>query len=161
MSEHTETWVVQGTDEIVIHAAPDHCWGILENSQLLPQWMPAVQHTDGQHESLGAVRRCSVNFEGRCGQVVEQCVVYEKPRRIGWLLLEDSLGFSKMLRHFTFDFVLTQSAPQKTHLIHTSYFEPRSWFSRVMVALLIRKKFKRIRQQVLLNIKRLAETGQV
>lgn len=83
MSEHSETWVVQGADEIVINAAPDHIWGILINSQLLPQWMPAVQHTDGRHESLGTVRRCDVNFEGQGGHVVERCVVYEQPHRIG------------------------------------------------------------------------------
>ncbi|UVT18237.1 MAG: SRPBCC family protein (plasmid) [Nitrospira sp.] len=95
MSEHSETWVVQGADEIVINVAPDHIWGILGHSQLLPQWMPAVQHTNGHHESLGTVRRCDVNLEGQCGHVVERCVAYEKPHRLGWLMIEDSLGVSR------------------------------------------------------------------
>ena len=65
-----------------------------------------------------------------------------------------------MLKHFTFDFVLKPLDPQRTHLIHTSYFEPRNWFARMMIALMIRKKFRSLRQQVLINFKRPTETGQ-
>jgi uncharacterized protein YndB with AHSA1/START domain len=159
MSEEQASWVVQGRDEIVINTAPDRIWSILQDSQRLPDWMPAVKSTNGHREMIGTERKCEVNFEGRDGHVVERCVVYEEPHRIGWQLLEDSLGFSKMLKHFTFDFVLEPLEPEKTRIVHTSYFEPRNWFARMMIALMIRKKFRSLRQRVLANIKRLAEAG--
>lgn len=159
MSAEQISWVVQGSDAVVVNTSPGRIWRILQNSQMLPEWMPAVKSTDGQRETMGAVRNCEVNFDGREGRVVERCVVYEEPLRIGWLLVEDSLGFSKMLKHFTFDFVLEPLGPEKTRIINTSYFEPRNWFARMMIALMMRKKFRSLRQRLLFNIKRLAETA--
>ncbi len=161
MIEEQVSWVAQGRDETVINTAPDRIWSILQDSRRLPEWMPAVKRTNGHCEAIGTVRKCEVNFEGREGYVVERCVVCKEQRRIGWLLIEDSLGFSKMLKHFTFDFVLEPLEPEKNRIVHTTYFEPRNWFARVMIALMIRKKFRSVRQRVLVNIKRFAEGGNI
>lgn len=152
------TWVPQGSSEITVKTGSEEIFAILENSQRLPQWMPPVKSTSGHMEALGSVRKCEVNFEGRNGYVVEECVVFDRPRRIGWHLREDSIGFSKMLQHFSFDFVLRQTGPAETRIVYTSYFEPRNLFSQVMIALMLRRKFGAIRQRVLENIRRLAET---
>lgn len=154
------TWFVQGMDDIVVDSAPDRIWSLLEDSRRLHEWMPAVIETSGHLESQGSVRKCLVNFEGRSGQVVERCVLFEKPRRIGWLLTEDTIGFSKMLKNFTFNFVLEPVGPERTRIVHSSYFEPRNWFGRVMIALMIRNKFRSVRRRVLENIKRIAEKGE-
>jgi uncharacterized protein YndB with AHSA1/START domain len=153
--------VALGSDAIVISANPDEIWSLLEDSTKLSQWMPPVRSTDGHRESLNAIRKCEVDFEGRTGQVVERCIVFEKPDRIGWLVVEDTLGFSKMLNDFAFDFVLDPAGPGKTRVVNTSYFEPRNWMASVMIALMIRRKFRLVRQKVLANIKRLVECGEL
>jgi hypothetical protein len=64
-----------------------------------------------------------------------------------------------MLKHFTFDFVLQPVGPGSTRLLHSSYFEPQNLIARLMAAMLLRPKFRSIRQRVLRNIKELAERG--
>jgi hypothetical protein len=44
--------------------------------------MPAAISTSGDCETLGAVRECAVNFEGREGHVVEECVICEPPHSV-------------------------------------------------------------------------------
>lgn len=74
-------------------------------------------------------------------------------------LVEDTLGFSTMLKHFTFDFVLVPEGSSRTRVVNSSYFEPRNVLARIMIAFMIRKKFRAIRQTALANIKRLAEAA--
>jgi len=57
------------------------------------------------------------------------------------------------------DFVLEPVVPEKTRIVHCSYFEPRDWFGRMMIALMIREKYRSVRRRVLENIKRIAEKG--
>lgn len=79
MNDEQPSWVSQGSDEIAIKALPEDIFAILEDSPKLPQWMPAVKSTDGCREVIGSIRKCDVNFEGRNGYVVEECVVYDRP----------------------------------------------------------------------------------
>lgn len=148
-SGNKPTWVKQGSDEIVIAAEPRVIFSILDNSQLLPKWMPAVKSTNGAQESLGALRHCSVCFDGRDGCVVEECVKYDPPHAIGWRLKEDTLGFSGMLKYFTFDFVLQPVGPSSTRVVHSSYFEPQNLIAKLIAAPVLRPNFRSIRQHVL------------
>lgn len=157
MNIQSPTWLNQGRDEIIIETAPECIWSVLEDSRRLREWMPAVKDTNGQLETLGSTRTCQVSLDGRAGVVVERCVVHKPFHRIGWQLVEDTLGFSKMLKHFAFDFVLIPEGSSKTRVVNSSYFEPRNVLVRIVIALVIRRKFRAIRQTSLSNIKRLAE----
>jgi uncharacterized protein YndB with AHSA1/START domain len=146
----------QGSDEIVIEASPERIWALLEDSSRLPEWAPMVRTTTGTIEALGTRRHCEVEFEGRRGRVSEECVLYDRLRRIGWRMVADTLGFGRMLRGMGFDFVLVPEG-LTTRVVNTTYFEPAGLLGRVMALLALRRGFRRVRRRVLLNVKRLAE----
>src|SRR4051812_5642041 len=147
----------QGASEIVIHASPEKIWALLEDSARLAEWAPMVKRTTGRRETLGAIRECEVEFDGRPGRIVEKCVEYRPFSRIGWLMVEDSFGFSKMLDDLGFDFVLEPASAKSTRVVNTSYYRPRGLLAKLMSALLMRPKFRKMRARVLANLKRLAE----
>ena len=151
------TQVLQGADEIIVSASKEAIWGILTDSTRLPEWMPMVQRTDGHRESVGAVRHCAVNFEGRAGEVTERCVEADRDR-IAWALEEDTLGFGKMLRDFGFAFVLSPGAEGETLVRNETYFEPDGLMATLMAALVLRRKFRQVRQAALQNLKQFVES---
>lgn len=147
----------QGTDHIVIRASPEKIWALLEDSTRLTEWATFVKRTTGRREVLGAVRECESMFDGKEGRIVERCVQYDRPTTIGWVMVEDSYGFSKMLDDVGFDFVLEPIGPGETRVVNTSYYRPRSWLARLISALFVRRKFRGARRLVLGNLKRLTE----
>jgi uncharacterized protein YndB with AHSA1/START domain len=157
MRGHEATWQVQGRDEITVNSGAERVFALLADARRLPEWMPVVTHSDGEQESLGQARRCSVNFQGRSGEVFERCVVFEPPSRIGWLLESDTLGFSRLLKNFTFDFVLHPLEAGRTRVVNTSYFEPAGLVARLIIAVALRRNFAVIRRSALAGIKRLVE----
>jgi carbon monoxide dehydrogenase subunit G len=150
----------QGASEIVIHASPEKIWALLEDSTRLAEWAPMVKRTTGRREALGAVRECEVEFDGRPGRVVEKCVECRPFSKIGWLMVEDSFGFSGMLDDLGFDFALEPVGPQETRVINTSYYRPKGLLAKLMGALMMRPKFRKMRERVLANLKRLMEEPQ-
>jgi carbon monoxide dehydrogenase subunit G len=150
----------QGASEIVIHASPEKIWALLEDSTRLAEWVPMVKRTTGKREMLGAVRECEVEFDGKPGRVVEKCVACDPFRKIGWRMTEDSYGFSRMLDDLGFDFVLEPAGPQETRVVNTSYYRPKGLLAKLMGALMMQPKFRKLRERVLANLKRLAEEPQ-
>lgn len=151
------SWQVQGSDEIVIEAVPERIWEILEDTTRLPEWAPMVRHTSAQRESLGAVRECAVELEGRPGRVAERCVEFVPNRRIAWLMVEESFGFGRMFADQGFSFTLEPRGGGQTLVRNESYYRPKQVLAQVMSVVLMRGKFRHIRERVLLNLKRLAE----
>lgn len=144
----------------MVHAPPERIWAILEDSTRLSEWAPMVKRTTGKREVLGAVRECEVEFDGKPGRVVEKCVECDPFRKIGWRMTEDSFGFSRMLDDLGFDFVLEPVGAQETRVVNTSYYRPKGLLARLMGVLMMRPKFRKLRERVLANVKRLAEEPQ-
>ncbi len=150
----------QGTSEVTIRTTPEKIWALLEDSTRLPEWAKLVKRptrTTGKLEVLGAVRECDVEFDGKPGRVVERCVEYDRHRRIGWLMVEDSLGFSRMLSDLGFDFVLEPTGQGETRVLNTTYYRPKGLLAKLLSALVMRRKMRGIRERVLGNLKRLTE----
>ncbi|MBI5873763.1 MAG: SRPBCC family protein [Candidatus Omnitrophica bacterium] len=148
---------MQGRDEIVIHASPETIFSILQDSTLLSQWMPVVNATTGKLEEIDAVRHCDVSFSGKKGQVAEKCIECVPNRRIAWLLIDDTLGFGKMLEDFNFSFDLVEKGEKETLVVNKSFFKPKTILARVMVWLMIRRKFRQVRMMALTNLKKISE----
>ncbi len=148
---------LQGSDELLIHARPEDIWHVLEDGTCLPKWMPMVKHTTGTREVLGAVRECTVEMSGRKGRSVERCVESIPHRRIAWALEEDTLGFNKLLADFSFSFTLEPRGPAATLVRNDTYFRPKGLLARLMNAPIMSRKFRRVRQDALRGIQRLAE----
>ena len=150
-------WVVQGVDEITVEASPEAIWAVLENGDRLTDWAFMVKHTTGGRESLGAVRRCEVEFDGRPGKVAERCAEFLPCKRIAWVMTEDSFGFGKMFADMGFSFTLEALDEQRTLVRNDSFYRPLNWVARVMSALVMRRKFATLRRRVLGNLKALTE----
>lgn len=148
---------LQGRDEVVVNATPQRIWESLEDSTCLPEWMPMVKRTTGKREMVGAVRECDVQIDGRDGRVIERCVEHSPYHRIAWVLQEDTFGFSKMLSDFGFSFTLEPLGANTTLLRNETYYRPEGLLASLMSVLMMRRKFRRVRQAALANLKRRAE----
>lgn len=148
---------IQGRNEVIVAADPEQIWAILHDSTRLTQWAPMVQQTTGTRETVGAVRECQIQLDGRPGRVTERCIIVEPPSRIGWELIEDTFGFSRMLRNFGFDFVLEPFSGNATRVRSTTYYNPNGLFGAIMNVLMMRRKFRQIRARMLANLKALSE----
>jgi uncharacterized protein YndB with AHSA1/START domain len=154
---------LQGSSEIVIAEPPEAVWEILEDSRVnLPLLWPMVKSCEIEgKERVGAVRRCSVEFMGKSGHTVERCIESVPKRKLAHSIEEDSFGFSRVLSDFWFAFVLEPTEAGATHVRVESYFEPKGLKGRIMSALMIKRKFREVRETALANLKRLAEAPNI
>jgi hypothetical protein len=79
----------------------------------------------------------------------------------GSSLDEDSFGFSRVLSDFWFAFVLEPMEAGATRVRVESHFEPKGLKGRIMNAVMIRRKFREVRETALANLKQLAEAASV
>ncbi len=145
----------QGSSETMIHAGPERVYRILEDSTLLPQWAPMVKHTTGKTERTGSVRECQVEWEGRQDQVAERCVEAVPNRRIAWVMEKGMM--TKMFSTIRFGFDLEPRDESATLLRMEFLYEPRHLLARLMWHLMMKKKLGGLRQELLGNLKKLAE----
>lgn len=153
--------IEHGQDEITIDAPSRAVFSLLQDSTLLPRWMPVVKATTGQHQVLGAIRECEVNISGRRGRMREECSECIPYRRIAWRVLSETVGFDVMIRDFQFSFELIESGPRDTRVIHRSSYAPKHAFGLLLLRLVGRRKFHQVRVRALLNLKQLSEAGQI
>ena len=154
---------LQGSSEIVVAATPEAVWNILEDSRAnLPRLWPMVKtcEIDGK-ERVGAVRTCSVEFMGKSGHTVERCIESVPNRKLAHSVEEDSFGFSRVLSDFWFVFVLEPTEAGATHARVESHFDPKGLKGRIMSVLMIKRKFRDIRETALVNLKALAEASRM
>lgn len=151
------SWVVQGVDEITVEATPEAIWAVLENGDRLTEWAFMVKRTTGGRESLGAVRRCDVEFDGRPGKVAERCAEFVPWERIAWVMTEDSFGFGRMFADMGFSFTLEAIDERRTLVRNDSFYRPLNLMARLMSALVMRRRFRALRRRILGNLKALAE----
>src|SRR5919198_6185860 len=154
--------MLQGRTEISIEAPPDVIWALLEDSETnLPSVFPMVQTctlADGGHERVGAVRTCGVDFGGRKGETVERCIEAVPRRRLAHVIEDDTFGFSRRLSDFWFSFEL-DPRPATTVVSVETHYDPKGVTGRLMSALVAKRKFRRVRELALGNLKALAEAA--
>jgi hypothetical protein len=153
---------LQGENEILVHAAPERIWAILEDSQAnLPHVLPMVRTCEldsGGHERVGAVRTCSVDFGSKRGVTVERCIECVRNKSLAHRIESDSFGFSRALSDFWFAFSLEPENGATLVRIETHY-DPRGLIGRLMSVLMAKRQFRSVRVSALENLKRLAEGG--
>lgn len=151
---------LQGANEQVISAGADRIWAVLEDSSYVPRYMRAVREIDkeqGSRERVGAVRTCQVELQGRRGEVVERCVELVPGERLTHVIERDSLGFSRLFDGFGFTFVLEPEGESRTLVRLEGFYEERGLRSRLLNALMMKRKLHRIRERVLSDLKTLVE----
>jgi uncharacterized protein YndB with AHSA1/START domain len=143
-----------------MEAPRDVVWAILEDSASLPHWAPAVEDVTSREiagaEELGSVRDCRVNFAGREGTIVERCVDLVPSDRIGYVVDDDSLGFSKMFADYGFTITLEDAGPLHTRVVMDTYYTPRNALTAAMNLIVMRRKFRRTVDAMLHGLGQLA-----
>jgi carbon monoxide dehydrogenase subunit G len=152
---------LQGTNEIVIHAAPSQIWAVLEDPLRIPEYFPSVSSVEvdaGARERVGATRRCQVEMGGRRGEVVERCTEAVAERKLTHVMDKDPFGFSRLFADFGFSFVLEPQAAAETRVRIEGFYREKTMLSRAMNALMMRRKLSKLRARILANLKSLVET---
>ena len=150
---------LQGRSEQLIGAPPSRVWQVLEDSSRLPDWVPVVERVT-EHEARereGSVRRCEVAIGKRRGYMVERCLESVPERRLRHAVEDDSLGFTKMFRDYTFKLELVPRGADDTLATIETFYEPRGLLTRVMNALIMRRRFALVRSRILRGLSTVVE----
>jgi len=158
-----ETATLQGHSEQTIEEPTKRVWAVVEDSSLLAEWVPAVERVSehANREGPGSVRRCEVSVGGRRGYIVERCIESVPGMRLRHAVDDDSLGFTKMFRDYTFSLELESQGENSTLVRCETFYEPRGIVPRLMNALLMRRRFRGVREKLLRGLKDLVERGPV
>jgi uncharacterized protein YndB with AHSA1/START domain len=151
----------QGRSEETISASPAHVWEVLADASRLSEWVPVVEKVTehAEREQAGSVRRCEVAMGGRRGYMVERCLESVSERRLRHAVDDDSLGLTKMFRDYSFTLELESRGQGATLVTCESFYEPRTTLARLMNALFMRRRFARVRQDILSGLKDFAESA--
>lgn len=152
---------LQGRSEQMVAASPQRIWAVLEDSTRLPDWVPVVERVTehDKRESAGAVRRCEVAMAGKRGYIVERCLESIPERKLHHAVDDDSFGFTKMFRDYSFTLELVPRGESTTRVICETFYEPRNPLTRVINALVMRRRFSSVREDILRGLKELVERG--
>jgi len=150
---------LQGHSEQTIDASPARVWEVLEDSSRLPEWVPVVASVTehAECERAGSVRRCEVAMGSRRGYIVERCVESLPERRLRHAVEDDSLGFTRMFRDYSFTLEIEPTADNATLVTCESFYDPRGPVTRLANALLMRRRFAGVRRDILHGLKRVVE----
>ncbi len=159
---------LNGTKQIAqsveIHASTNFVWEVLSDSRLLPRWVPAVDEVtscslDG--EGVGATRSCTANLAGKSGTMVERCVEYTPTTRLAYLVDDESFGMRKMFDDYGFSLNLERLGSERTRVIIETHYTPRNAAYAVMNAILLRRQFRAVANDILDGLKTFTEARQV
>src|SRR5207245_4287679 len=86
--------------DITVNAPVNVVYRLFMDDAELANWAPAVDAVTGKRggddTGLGATRTCAVTISGKKGTMAERCVEAVPDTRASFLVVDDSLGFSKM-----------------------------------------------------------------
>ena len=149
--------------QTAIAAPVEEVWAIVQDSTLLPQWMPNVDHTvitTTQSRAVGEIRQCDVSLSGRSGQLVEQCVEFAPLQKISFKVQHDSFGFSRLISDLGYAMVLKANGPNNTWVRLEYYYQEKGLIGRVVNALMIKPQWNPLCLAMLDGLKQFAEKRQ-
>ena len=106
-------------------------------------------------DKQGETRTCE--FKGRKGTMTEKLIELVPEKKTVWAIENDTMGMGKMLIEPRFCFYLEKMGDNKTKIINESYYQPANLMVKIMNALMMKKQMGKIQEQILSNIKSIAE----
>ena len=146
---------LQAHNEIMINAPVSNVWAIITDINLLHQVNPGVIKATGRMDKQGETRTCE--FKGRKGTMTENLIELVPEKKTVWAIENDTMGMGKMLIEPRFCFYLEKMGDNKTKVINESYYQPANLMVKIMNALMMKKQMGKIQEQILSNIKSIAE----
>jgi Polyketide cyclase / dehydrase and lipid transport len=148
---------LQARNEAIINAPISKIWAIITDINLLPTINPGVLSASGRMDRQGETRTCEFNNKGRKGTMTEKLIELVPEKKTVWTIVNDTMGMSKMLKDPQFCFYLEKLDDNKTKIVNESYYQPANFMVKIMNVLMMKKKMSGIQQQILFNIKSIAE----
>jgi uncharacterized protein YndB with AHSA1/START domain len=148
---------LQARNEAIINAPIGSVWAIITDINSLPKVNPGVVKATGRMDKQGETRTCEMDNNGRKGTMTERLVELIPEKKTVWAIENDTMGMSKMLKDPRFCFHLEKLDTNKTKIVNESYYQPANFMVRIMNALMMKRKMSEIQEQILTNIKKIAE----
>lgn len=148
---------LQARNEAVINATASSIWAIITDITVLHKINPGVVKATGRMDKQGETRTCEMNNKGRRGTITEKLVELVPEQKMVWVIEHDTMGMSKMLKDPRFCFYLEKVGDGKTKIVNESYYQPATLMAKIMNIMMMKKMMGKIQDQILSNIKSLAE----
>lgn len=148
---------LQARNEAIINAPVSSIWAIITDINLLHKINPGVIKATGRMDKQGESRTCEIDNKGRKGTMTEKLIELVPEKKTVWAIENDTMGMSKMLKEPRFCFYLEKLGDNKTKIVNESYYQPANFMVKIMNALMMKKKMREIQEQILANIKSIAE----
>lgn len=149
---------LQAHNEAIISAPISSVWAIITDISLLDKINPGVITAKGRMDKQGETRTCEMSNNGRIGTMTEKLIELVHEKKTVWAIESDSMGMTKMLKDPRFCFYLEKVDDNNTKIINESYYKPGNLIVSIMNAVMMKRKMGHIQEQILNNIKTLAET---
>jgi len=156
---------MQGTKQLeretTINAPVGVVYALFMDNAELANWAPVVDAVTGEHggddTGLGATRTCAVTMSGKKGTMVERCVEAVPETRASFLVVDDSLGFNKMLTNYGFTAHFTPTTRERTTVRIETFYTPANPTAAVLNRLVMRRNFRGVVDELLGGLRALAE----
>jgi len=148
---------LQARNEAIINAPIGSVWAIITDIDQLHKVNPGVIKATGRMDKQDEIRVCEIDNKGRKGTMTEKLVELVPEKKTVWVIENDTMGMSKMLKDPRFCFYLEKLGDNKTKVINESYYEPANLMAKIMNAIMMKKMMGKMQEQILSNIKIIAE----
>ena len=148
---------LQVKNEAVINAPINSIWAIITDINLLTKVNPGVVKATGRMDKQGETRTVEININGKKGTFTEKLIELVPEKKTVWTIENDTMGMSKMLKDNRFVFNLEKLDDNKTRVTNETYYQPANLIAKIMSALMIKRTFGKMQEQMLTNIKTLTE----
>jgi uncharacterized protein YndB with AHSA1/START domain len=148
---------LQARNESIINAPIRSVWAIITDINLLQQVNPGVIKATGRMDKQGETRTCEMDNNGKKGTMTEKLIELIPEKKTVWAIENDTMGMGKMLKDPRFCFYLEKLGENKTKIVNESYYQPANFMVKIMNVLMMKRKMGEIQEQILSNIKKIAE----
>ena len=148
---------LQVKNEAVISAPINSIWAIITDIDLLPKVNPGVLKATGRMDKEGETRIVEISINGKNGTFTEKLIELVPEKKTVWTIEKDTMNMSNMLKDNRFVFILEKIDDNKTRITNETYYQPANLIAKIMSALMIRRTFGKMQENMLSNIKTLSE----
>ena len=148
---------LQVKNEAVISAPINSIWAIITDIDLLPKVNPGVLKATGRMDKEGETRIVEISINGKNGTFTEKLIELVPEKKTVWTIEKDTMNMSNMLKDNRFVFILEKIDDNKTRITNETYYQPANLIAKIMSALMIRRTFGKMQDNMLSNIRTLSE----
>jgi uncharacterized protein YndB with AHSA1/START domain len=144
----------------VIDAPVSLVYALFMDNAELANWAPVVDavtaEEGGDANGVGRTRTCAVTMRGRSGVMVERCLEVVDGERASFVVVDDSFGFSRMLRDYGFTAHFAARPPDATQVTIETFYTPANRLAAVMNVVMLRRTFRTVVDDLLAGLSSLA-----